>query len=965
MLITNNKTKKTYRKKIILGATIIIVALLFLVVFQSLYVKEEVESFYYCNMETVIQGEEEMLFECEGQLFSNAITQSNSKAFGGEYSSKCDEINSYGPTVNFDNVNSGDVFEASVWRQSEEGYGVLAFQGEWGFYDQADEVVKMQNGWELIQRTVIIPIGVSRQKLRIYPYNNSKSGNVYFDDLRIRRLKNNHSSLSDSIYNGERLNLRVDEKGLRRLNEKRLEAYQLGNLITDKTDLVASELQIEEKEIPVDIRLKGDLLDHLKGKKWSFRIICKDNQSWKGMSEFSIHNTASRHHIAEWIFHKMLEEEDVLTSRYDFIEVALNDETLGLYAYEEHFKNALLRHQNRQIGPILRINEDAQWHYASKHFRSERPEVYQSTQIEPFEAKKVFKDRMLTQAYLNGQNRLYEFMKGIKKPTEVFDVERMAKYIAILDVCMAYHAFSFTNIRFYYNPVTAKLEPIGFDGYTDDGTKYYFPPTFSGAKINDRVSKDLSKRKPNSHFHYYLFNDLDFTAEYAKYLEIFTSEDYLNSFLTKYQSEIESRVKFIQKEHTDYQFRWHNFSRNAKEIREYLFPMQHISLKAYRDPSNGLLMESYHYLPIEILGFGNEELEFQLQNPLILEAFSPDLPVRRYGVPYSNKAKYVFFKTLGTTKVDKVLINKWQIPEPAPLVERGSLEQLGRFDFLNITDNTIIFKTGKHSINQDVIIPKGFELRALPGTELQLVNGSSIVSYSPVFFEGVKEKPIIISSQNANGQGFALIDATGKSILHQVVFQNLSPRNKNGQITEAAVTIHGSDVHIERCYFMNLKGKDGLGLIRSKYFITDCFFENSQSDALDADFSTGQMESLRFENIGRDAIEVSGGFTKIYGTSVNGALGIGLNANLHTNMEVGHLALSNCAKGVSVTDLSEVKINQLVLNEVPQGMVAYKRLAEFGGGYLEIENYEATNVKELHLVEKGARMIVKGEEISN
>ena len=956
MIISNNKTKKKRKQRTLMWLAIATLSILLLIILQAVSIGGG-ESFYFCDMETTVRGGQ--FYKCNGQEFGNASTQSRDKAFSGKYSAKCDEKNIYGPGMEFKNVYAGDVFEASVWRQSQEGFGVLAFQGDWGFYQQANEAIRMQNGWELIKQKITIPIGIRNQNLKIFPYNTTKIGPVYFDDLKIRRIKTDRSVLPEKgTYSGEHLNLQVEERGIKKLNEKRLEAYKMGNLITDKKDLVPSKLQVGGEEIPVKIRLKGDLLDHLKGKKWSFRIICDDNSSWKGMSEFSVHNTASRHHIAEWIFHEMLKQEDILSTRYDFVEVALNDETLGIYAFEEHFKNALLRHQNRQLGPIIRINEDAQWHYAS-HQMKERPEVYQSTQIETFEAKKVFQDESMTEAYRAGQNLLYEFMKGLKKPTEVFDVERLAKYIAILDVCLAYHAFSFTNIRFYYNPVTAKLEPIGYDGYTDDGTKYFYPPTFSGAKINARVPKDLSKRKPNSHFHYYLFNDLDFTARYGYYLEKFTSEDYIHQFLEKNQAAIEGRVAFIQREYSTYQFQWDYFSRNAKAIRDYLFPMEHISLKAYRDPTKGLMVESYHYLPLEIVGFGNNDINFRLQESLTLEAFSPDIPVRRYQIPYRDHAKFIFFKTLGTSQVAKVPINKWQIPEPQALVERGSIETLQQFDFLNISkQKTIVFKTGKHSISKDVIIPKGYEVRALPNTELQLENGAAIISYSPVFFEGEKEKPISISSADGSGQGFAIINAPGKSFLRQVIFHNLSPRNKNGQITAAAVTVHQSDVHIERCYFMNLKGKDALGIIRSEYFISDCLFENTQSDALDLDFSSGQMESSVFQTIGKDAIEISGGWAKIYGTSIKGALGTGLNLNLQAKVEVGRLELQHCHKGVAVTDLSEAKINQLILNDVEQGMLVYKRLAEFGNGHLEVEEYEANRVEELQLVEEGAKLIL-------
>lgn len=960
MQIVNKKKQQSRKNRSLWWIGGVMFILLVGLLFQS--VSFGGESFYFCDMETMTNGGNS--FKGNSRDFGNGATQNNEKAFIGQYAAKCDVNNLYGPVIEFEHVHEGDVFEVNVWRQSDDGYGVVAFQGDWGFYMQGDKVERMQNGWELIKRKVVIPIGVKNQKLKIFPYNNTKKGAVFFDDLKIIHHKNQRgATTNETAYKGAKLDFQVTEKGINKLKEKRLEAYSLGNLLSDKTDLVDSKMKVEAEEIPVQIRLKGDLLDHLRGKKWSFRVICEDDLSWRGMSEFSIHNTLSRDHLSEWIFHELLREEDILTTRYDFVEVALNEETLGIYAYEEHFKEALLQYQGKNLGPILRISEDGQWRYASKMMK-EKPPWYQSAHLAPYNAKATLNQEDMYQVYLKAQNLLHEFLSGQKKPTHIFDVDKLAKYTAILDVCLAYHAFVFTNIRFYYDPVSAKLEPIGFDGYTDDGTKYYEKMVLAGAKVNERSPKIYTKTHGKSRFHYHLFNDLDFTAAYLNYVEEFTSEEYLMDFLKKKQTEIEAREAYIQREYSNYQFDWTYLTRNAELIRDYLFPLEHISLKAYTDPTKGIVMESYHYLPIEIVGFGDNDISYRPKKRTILESYSPDLPVRRYDIPFKGKAKTVFFKTLGTSKIHQIPLFKWQIPERQAVYNRGNIEQLKQLDFITVTaDSLIFFDKGSHSITEDVIVPEGYELKAFPGTQLILENNASIVSYSPVYFVGEAENPIEILSNTGSGQGFMVVNAPNKSLLRQVVFKNLSARQKNGQLSKAAVLFQESNVHIENCYFLNLRAKDALGLIRSDYFIRKSLFQNTQSDAIDADYSTGQMEELMLETIGKDGIEISGGTAKIYGTTIKQALGTGLNVNLHAHVLVGHLSLSDCKKGLSATDLSTIKVDKLVLNHMKQGMVAYKDLPEFGGGSIEVTDYTATAVEELHMVGQGAKMMLKGEEI--
>ena len=114
--------------------------------------RQEVEQSYFCDMENLsLNGNK---FLSGGHTFSGGKTQSNEKAFAGVYSAKCTKENTYGPGIQIDGLNEGDVIEASVWRQSDDGYGVLTFQGQgkWSFYDYSKEVVSMQKGWEKIQK---------------------------------------------------------------------------------------------------------------------------------------------------------------------------------------------------------------------------------------------------------------------------------------------------------------------------------------------------------------------------------------------------------------------------------------------------------------------------------------------------------------------------------------------------------------------------------------------------------------------------------------------------------------------------------------------------------------------------------------------------------------------------------------------------------------------------------------------
>ena len=48
---------------------------------------------------------------------------------------------------------------------------------------------------------------------------------------------------------------------------------------------------------------------------------------------------------------------------------------------------------------------------------------------------------------------------------EVFDLRKMAKYYALNDIGGLRHSFNWHNQRFYYDPISERLEHIAFDCY--------------------------------------------------------------------------------------------------------------------------------------------------------------------------------------------------------------------------------------------------------------------------------------------------------------------------------------------------------------------------------------------------------------------------------------------------------------------------------------------------------------------
>jgi len=55
----------------------------------------------------------------------------------------------------------------------------------------------------------------------------------------------------------------------------------------------------------------------------------------------------------------------------------------------------------------------------------------------------------------------------------------MGRFIAVADVWRSWHALLWRNMRFYYNPITALLEPIGYDAVIPSHRSPLLPPELS------------------------------------------------------------------------------------------------------------------------------------------------------------------------------------------------------------------------------------------------------------------------------------------------------------------------------------------------------------------------------------------------------------------------------------------------------------------------------------------------------
>ena len=946
----------------------------------------------HCDAETT-RGK---FFISNGDHFFNAQTQNDDFAFEGNYASKVEigEGFQYGFGIDFNSYEQGKTYVASVWRKKESHGGkstLVIIDNNKVIHFEISESVKEKNGWELLEKRFSIPFQKEIDQLRIYVRTDGK-GIFYFDDLKIIE-KQNISNSGNYAFQPEVIELTVPEKGINKLTQKRKKALQIGVLQSDDNDWVNAQMKStgEKNPIPVEIRLKGDWLDHLKKDKWSFRVKVKDPFAWKRLKTFSIQSPETRDFLNEWILHQWWKKEDVLTPRYDFIEVKLNGKSLGIYAYEEHFEKQLPEFNNRREGVIVRFSEEGFWADVKTRLGDlegnpiahiNNTAHYSSSEVRPFKENQVINNPVLKQQLETAQNLLTSYLQESLPPDQIFDTDKMAKYFAICDLSHAQHSIAWHNMRFYFNPVINKLEPIGFDGFPT----YDYPYLLLSEGALSQYFKE--NEEPINYF----FSDTTFLKKYISYLFQFSEQNYIENFLLEMEEGLTARENFIIKEFQNYTLNKELVEKKISGVRSGIFPFNNLSLKAYSSTNNknqtSLKLGNIHSLPIEIIGTGfqKEKVDFPLEKTIILPAYitspfykdqsksnkkeaPPTSELIRYQVEYQevmlkNPSKYVFYKALGFDQVFHSEILKWTAPNP-PLLPTPSSDPLilTSNNLYTITDKKINFHSGKYIVTKDLIIPKGYIVYFSENTEIDFKNGAKFLSYSPLKMKGSRDHPIKITSADQSINGFTILQTDETSELEFVNFENLNTHRKENWILTGAVTFYESDVYIKNCSYVNNKCEDGLNIIRSNFKIDRSIFSNTSSDGLDIDFSNGSINQSKFVNTTNDGLDISGSNVYVVDCKMESCGDKGISVGEASNVTILSGTIEYCNIAIASKDLSKTIVELIDLKNCNQGFVAYQKKIEYGGGSFEVKNYTSERVEKLYTIQKGSTLILKGKLI--
>lgn len=764
------------------------------------------------------------------------------------------------------------------------------------------------------------------------------------------------------------LRLQIGATALNNIKQKRGEALAKGYLESSGADYQDATINFGGKQYTAQVRLKGDWLDHLTGNKWSWRVKLGDDASIMQADQFSLQHPKTRFFLHEWVFHRLLQQEDLLTPRYEFVELWVNDDYKGIYAFEAHFTEALLARQQRPASVILKFNEDGFWQtqdYRLRYGKNVTPSLpdFEAANIEPFQKNKVRNDSLLHHAFNAGRERLEYLRLSLdeKQALASIDLDYWARFFALVDLTEAYHALRWHNMRWYYHPQTSRLYPIGFDGYGSDGIYYWFRKPFLGAAKPNGNKVYFNEE----YFLFALFNNLDFRLKYQDYLLTYTDPKFVPQLMASLESDLYPLREALQYEFPTYAFQQDSLIGRAEHLRQEVLaydfveapsftytiydpmfascetsvPLPAIGLKAFRSPeTNSIQLYNYYCDEITIEASGpkrnkplHERREKLKLPPFDIHAIPP--VVTEISIPATDE--FLFYSVENVDYWFKEKINPWPLDAPHFIDPKVLRIDTNAFQ---VKGYSITPRSRNLKLTSLQVIPANYQIHMPPGARISLNNHASMIVFGNVNWSGTPSAPIWIGSEDHTGRGVHFLN-TGVLQLSHVTITNNQTFRDHGLLLNGAMTCWADSMRLENLKFQNIQSEDALNVINSpKIELRQLEFRNCSGDGLDIDFSAGSLQNASFQQLGGDGLDLSGSVLTISQLDFMDITDKALSIGEKTVIDAKTISVNGAQIGIAVKDESTATIRHGDVENCEFGVTVFNKKNYFGSAELYLHD---------------------------
>jgi hypothetical protein len=291
---------------------------------------------------------------------------------------------------------------------------------------------------------------------------------------------------------------------------------------------------------------------------------------------------------------------------------------------------------------------------------------------------------------------------------------------------------------------------------------------------------------------------------------------------------------------------------------------------------------------------------------------------------------------------------------------------LKRTNILNEIENRIVFEKESEIVFKDTIYFKNklnikndfiYENKIIvfqKGFVLSMLNDSNLIFRScEVTFNGTIDKPIFVQGLNDNSIFF---EKSNVNINH-TNFSELSNLQNEKVNLPSAITFYNSDIIIQNSSFRkNYRGDDFINFYNSKFIINNSSIDDSFSDAIDSDFSQGEIHNLSLTNIGNDALDFSGSNVKIQNSYFSNVLDKAVSAGESSEIKLENSNIFNSELAIVVKDGSQLISEGNILKNNKVDYSVFFKKDFYPSPYLIVDTI---NHNAINLFQKGIKLNLK------
>ncbi len=618
-------------------------------------------------------------------------------------------------------------------------------------------------------------------------------------------------------------------KNYERLAIERQKALR-GNLISDDSKVfVPATLHVNNQpEHKVEIRLKGDMIDHLDTQKWSLRVKVKKDGLVYGNSRFSVQHPKTRSNYWETIATEHFRSEGVLAARIIPVRVNVNGKDLGIMLYEDHFSKQFMESQQRKESVIISFDETLWWKDRALNYSLRDP--YDSPFFDPvnapvnsFETSKVEKDPVLSVYQSNAIGLLRAFAGGRIPASEAFDAEILGKFLALAEVWDASHTIVWRNIRFYYNPISARLEPVAYD-LNINSADYDFgeldtKSQLAAAMLDDSRVADAYRRYIDRYAPQMASGQIrkKYSTREKYYLELMHREFPLVSPLPF--AKLEKRAATLRK-------RVENMD-EPYPLPDYKYHTPVIAYDISSDRGRYVEISNPNPFSITVLSVTGSSAssisDSRTVLPVIMPPYRKNQKSRTLAIPVMANSGKVYVNVVIDANGKKF---KTEAKKSFPAITENMIPKITAEQVLRLhpfltyssSSSTATIKSGVHRVSGNLILPQDIKLVAGAGVTLEFAPDAVMIVKGPMEFRGAAEAPVTLKGiGSAPWAGFSAQRSGRASIWENVKVLNTTGVKLPGWEMTGGVNFHRHEITLRHVEISGTKAEDCINIVHSSF----------------------------------------------------------------------------------------------------------------------------------------------------